>query len=576
MKRKLQTLLLASFLGTGLAAQPLYWAASMGSGSDESGNAIVTDPLGNVYTTGYFMGTVDFDPGAGVTSLVSTGSYDVFITKTGPSGNLIWAKKMGGVSYDYGMGIALDSACNVYTAGYYQYTMDMNPGTATANVNSAGSLDAFISKLDSAGNYIWGKSFGGLGPDQINSIFVDKKGIIYTTGTFQSTADFDPSAATVNMTSAGGNDIFVSKFTSAGTLVWAKQMGSPAGSYGDAGYDIAADTAGNVYTIGSFKATADFDPGAGTYTYSCVGGFNDDIFISKLDSAGNFVWAEAFGDYNYDDGYSIALDDSSNVYATGKFYAVVDFDASADSMKLDGGSGGDAFVLKLNNAGNFKWVRQLGDLYGDEGFGIALDSSANVYTTGSYEGTVDFDPGAGVFTLATAASYRNVFVSKLDAMGNFIGAAGLGGTSTQDRANAIAVDNTNKILITGYMDGTGDYDPGAGVYDLVSTGGTDIFIAKLDVLLTAPTGISAYSNGNQDATVYPNPFTDKLTVMVNTTEQEATDIFIYNLLGELVYTESNVAGKTIGLDRNAMNKGIYIYSLVQGNQIISKGKLIAQ
>jgi hypothetical protein len=317
-----------------------------GGTSNDSGYSIAVDSSGNVYTTGFFEGTVDFDPGAGTTTLTSAGSADVFVSKLDSSGALVWAKSFGGASNDVGRSIAVDSSGNVYTTGFFEGTVDFDPGAGTSNLTSAGGADVFVSKLNSSGVLVWAKSFGGASLDVGISIAVDSSGNVYTTGYFQGTADFDPGAGTSNLTSAGDFDIFVSKLDSSGNFVWAKSFGAAAV---DTGNSIAVDSSGNVYTTGIFAGTVDFDPGAGTTTLTSAGSV--DIFVSKLDSSGALVWAKGFGGASLDVGNSIAVDSSGNVYTSGYFNGTADFDPGAGTSTLTSAGGADIFVLKLTSSG---------------------------------------------------------------------------------------------------------------------------------------------------------------------------------------------------------------------------------
>ena len=154
-------------------------AVSVFGGTDEFGfgYSMAVDSSGNMYTTGGFKGTGDFDPGAGTTNLTSTGSYDVFVSKLDSSGDLVWAKNFGGsggISTDLALSVAVDSSGNVYTTGYFEGTFDFDPDEdETAELTSVGARDVFVSKLDSSGNYVWAKSFGGTATDEGNSVAVD-------------------------------------------------------------------------------------------------------------------------------------------------------------------------------------------------------------------------------------------------------------------------------------------------------------------------------------------------------------------------------------------------------------------
>ena len=491
-KMKKYILVFATFLICNhVWAQPTFtWAKKMGGISGDFGSSIALDASGNVFTTGFFQGTADFDPGAGTFNLTSQGYRDIFISKLDAAGNFVWAKKMGGTSSnDEGFSIALDGSGNVYTTGFFEGTADFNPGAGVANLTSQGYRDIFISKLDAAGNFVWAKKMGGTDLDEGYSIALDGSGNVYTTGYFEETVDFNPGAGVANLTSAGNADIFISKLDAAGNFVWAKQMGGTSVS-GDIGRSIALDGSGNVYTTGSFHGTADFDPGAGTFNLTSQG--HRDIFISKLDAAGNFVWAKKMGGTSsYDEGYSIALDASGNVFTTGIFQGVADFDPGAGTFNLTSAGSYDIFISKLDAAGNFVWAKQMGGIFGEESFSIALDGSGNVFTTGYFDNIVDFDPGAGTFNLTSVGS-TDIFISKLDAAGNFVWAKQMGGTM-DDRGQSIALDASGNVYTTGYFNGTADFDPGAGTFNLTSAGSYDIFVHKMADCLAPPATPGAIS-----------------------------------------------------------------------------------
>ena len=252
------------------------------------------------------------------TTCPSVGMPDIFVSKLDSNGDFVWAKSMGGPSsLDYGNVIAVNSSGNVYTTGIFQGTVDFDPGAGIANLISAGDRDIFVSKLDSSGNFVWAKSMGGTVYDSGINIVVDSNSNVYTTGKFKGTADFDPGAGTANLTSAGGSDIFVSKLDSSGNFVWAKSMG---GTAYDSGYGIVVDSGGNVYTTGEYDGTADFDPGTGTAILTCSG--ESDIFVSKLDSNGNFVWVKRMGGSNADWGNDIALTQATTFIRQGTLKAL--------------------------------------------------------------------------------------------------------------------------------------------------------------------------------------------------------------------------------------------------------------
>jgi putative cell wall-binding protein len=187
------------------------WARAFGGTGTDDSFGVAVDAAGNVHTTGSFEGTVDFDPGSGVSNLTSAGDTDVFVSKLDADGNLVWARAFGGANFDQGFGVAVDAAGNVHTTGRFAGTADFDPGSGVANLTSAGIDDVFVSKLDSAGNLVWAHAFGGTSFDEGRGVAVDAAGNVHTTGWFVGTADFDPGSGVANLTSAGSADVFVSK-----------------------------------------------------------------------------------------------------------------------------------------------------------------------------------------------------------------------------------------------------------------------------------------------------------------------------------------------------------------------------
>ena len=389
-----------------------------------------------------------------------------------------WAKSMGDTDNDEGTSIVIGNDGSVYTTGFFRGIVDFNPGSSTFNLYSSGNQDAFVTKLDANGDFVWARQLSGSSRVEGHSIALDNNGNIYITGAFNGTVDFNPGAGTYNLTSAGFGDIFVSKLDVNGDFVWARRMGGTSNAQGTS---MAIGGNGDVYTTGIFRGTCDFDPGPDVFNLTSAVSDRSDIFISKLDANGDFVWARRMGGVDNDFASSIAIDNNDNIYTTGRFRGTVDFDPGAGIFNLTSAGSDDIFISKLDANGNFVWARRIGSSLDDEGNSIATDGNGDIYTTGRYKETVDFDPGPGTFNLTSVGS-TDAFISKLDANGNFLWAKGME-ASVASIGNAITLNGNGDVYTTGFFRGTCDFDPGLDVFNLTSavSDRSDIFISKLDV-----------------------------------------------------------------------------------------------
>lgn len=314
----------------------------------------------------------------------------------------------------------------------------------------------------------WANTTGGSDGDKVYSIVADNVGSVYTTGYFQDTADFDPGSGVLTMVGYYGNSVFVTKYNSSGNFSWAISI--PRCS----GFSITTDADCNVYVIGNFHDSADFDPGIGLHMLYSAGA--RDIFILKLDSSGNFIWANSFGGNSDDNGFSICLENSNSICITGEFRDTVDFDPSVSNDILISDASADDFIGRYDLSGNLIWVKRIGGTGYDDGASITSDSDGNIISVGGFDGTTDFDPGVGSFLLS--ATGWDIFISKLDSNGNFVWAKHFAG-GVYSNVNDVIVDASKNVYVTGSFQNTYDFDPGAGVANLISNGSDDLFLCKL-------------------------------------------------------------------------------------------------
>lgn len=536
----------------------------MGGQNIDEGNAINVDNNGNVYSTGLFEGTVDFDPSSNTFNLTSNGGYDIFISKLDNNGNFVWAKQFGANGQDVGYSIATDNNGNVYATGHFMGTIDFDPGIGTYNLTSNGNNDIFILKLNSSGNFIWAKQFGGTNNDIGRSVVVDDMNNIYTTGNFTGIVDFDPNGGVYNLTANSNSDIFISKLDSNGSFIWAKQI---AGTNEAICLNLTLDTANNIYYTGYFTGTYDFDPSTNNYNLTST---TTDVFVSKLDSNGNFVWVKqiegnASGIYSH----SITTDDSTNIYITGYFYDTIDFDPSINTYNLTSNGSSDIFIIKLDVNGNFLWAKHLGGSSGEIGLSIKSDNYDNIYTTGYFQGTVDFDPDTSMYNL-TSLGNRDIFLLKLNSNGNFVWANQFGGINN-DYGNEIAIDELGNIYLTGYFTETVDFDPSTNTFQLTSFGSRDIYVLKLSEELTS---LNEILNTTEIVTIYPNPTLQYLTIKIET-EKFPIDYNIRTINGQLI-KHGYLKEQTEIISLEEIPQGVYFITFMDNNQLNKTIKIIKQ
>ncbi len=402
-----------------------------------------------------------------------------FLNAHGQNINCAWAYNMGNGGNSGTHGTAVDGAGNVYVTGNYEGPVDFDPGPGTAILSAAGGIDVFLAKYDPNGNYLWAKSMGGSGYDEGLDVCVDREGNVYVTGKFAS-ADFDAGPGTAVLQFAGVDDIFLAKYDSAGNYRWAFSIGSDGIDYGTA---VDVDAAGNVYVTGYFGlmgAGADFDPGPDSAMLTTSG--ESGMFVARYDAGGHYIWAKAVYGGESVNGWGIAVDDMANVYVVGSFAGAADFDPGPGTVMLTapGGryGGNDAFITKYDTSGNFHWAIHMGDSDNDVAYGVDVDDAGNVYATGHFSGTVDFDPGAGTAILSAAGDY-DVYLAKYDPNGNCLWAAGMGGSNT-DYGTRLTIDYSNNVYVTGAFFGPADFYPGASIPTLTTAAGQNMFIAKYD------------------------------------------------------------------------------------------------
>ena len=385
------------------------WTKSIGGTAEDYGQGIAVDSDGNIFITGYFQGTINFDDSGGTDNHTSGGGTDIFITKYYSDGSYDWTRTIGTTGDQLGYAITIDNNDDVITIGNFSGTVNFDASGGTDN-HSSTSGNVFISKYLNDGSYSWTRTFGKSGQDWYYDVTSDADDYIYATGFFTGTADFDGSDGVDNYTSSGSDDIYITRLSSDGTYKWTVSIGST-GS--DRGAGITTDANGHVLVTGYFSGTVNFDTTGGTDNHTADGG--KDIFILELKDDGHSVWTKSIGgDTVYDWGNEVVTDESGNIFVTGGFMDTVNFDDNGGTDNHTSGSGGDLFITKYNADGTYGWTRNSeGSTVDDATDGLAVAANSQyVFMTGYYIGTVNFDGTGGTDNHTSDTDSFDFYVSK--------------------------------------------------------------------------------------------------------------------------------------------------------------------
>ncbi len=365
-----------------------------------------------------------------------------------------WMQHAGGPTIDEGMDVSLDGAGNTYVTGYF--TSAATFGSTT--LSSSGIDDVFLAKLGTNGLFSWAVKAGGPNSDRALSIKTDAAGNSYITGFFYGTANF----GSQSVTAAGAQDIFIAKYDNTGTCLWAKSAG---GTLADIGNGITVDNSGNVIVTGEFAGTATF----GSTSMTSMNG-STDVFTTKLDGNGNFLWAKQGAAPLTDRGLDVACDATGNIYITGQFSDTITFDFVHNNNMLNA-----VFIVKYDPSGQEQWYRKIGGGAMNVGNSIACDNANGIYLTGDFQGTITF---FGTTNTNLGATYANrIFLAKYDDTGGLAWDIAESSDSPLT-SRSVATDGTD-CFITGNFKCTFDsYSDryGAGLFN--SSGYWDIFEAK--------------------------------------------------------------------------------------------------
>jgi hypothetical protein len=549
--------------GSLLNAQSFQWVAGLDS---INSSFVAADGEGNIYVTGQFYGTANFDPGEGVSNLSAIGLRDIYLQKYNSDGELLWAKSMEGTPSESSSAnsIAVDGFGNVYITGSYSETVDFDPGLGLTTMTSSVSKDIFIQKISTNGELIWIKTIEKGYNDVANALELDDEANIYITGSFQSTADFDTGLAEYNLSvEDGGDDMFVLKLDSAGNLIWATDIGGKSGTNWAAGNDIHIPGDGSVYTTGYFVGTIDFDPTSDEELITSNGqSFGEsDAFIMKQDvETGGLVWVKAFKGDKASYGVCVSVDTEGGVYCSGYFNGGLDSDPGPELATLaSDGTYRDAYVVKLNMDGNFVFSYPISSSGNNGISAMDVDNHNDVYIGGGFQNTVDFDPSETVLNV-TSVNESDLYLQKISKTGEFLSITTIGGWQT-DHVNDMVILDGGSVVLTGDYSEVVDFDPSSGVNEIVGTlNEENIFLLKLgSTVLTVPEPVSDYS-----IIGYPSIVEEHFTLKFNDLSVKYIEVLSVN--GLLVDKFDDLTQLTQVIKVADYSPGIYFVSIKSENR----------
>jgi len=385
-----------------------------------------------------------------------------------------WVRSWGEAIGD---AVTVDNLGNVYVAGRFHGTVDFDPGDGVDFHSASDYINMFHSKFNSNGDFIWAKTWGGSAEVYIDSIICDSQGNLYMTGAFDDPTDFDPGPGEDIHEPITELGIFLVKYAPDGEFAWARTW--PEGGIYGGHYDLyrlACDSSDNILVTGRFEGTVDFDPSQETALKTAIGDYSN-LFFTKFNSQGEHLEVQTIG--NEDGGlecWSICMDESDNLYITGCFSGLIDFDPR-DEYELWGLGQfwGDVYIAKYSSSIEPIWFRQFNSVIGtstDSGKFVTVKDNILYLVSEIGSGDIDLDPGPGEDWKPKIDGSDNDVLSKFNTDGDYIWGHRFSGFR---HGNAgCVIDSEENVYIAGVYHcrpQCPDFDPGPG---------TDIIIIEND------------------------------------------------------------------------------------------------
>ena len=397
-------------LWTGSFGGP-HWSCEECGGVGDTLSEMATNADGDVVMTGIFVGPCDFDPSPGVDERTTDDTDDAFLTVFRGDGSYGWTRAIGSIGQEIGEAVAVSNDGSVYVAGTYneEGPFDFDPGPGVDNHSSNGSMEVFLSSYSADGEYRWTRIIGGESLDTVADLGTADDGSVIVIGSFRHSVDFDPGPGSDVHTAPSEEESasFITKYSGNGDYEWTRSFDN-ANRY--LNFHIAVLPDGSFFLVGQFRDSVDFDPGLGSEVHASNG--NDDIFVSRYTRDGEHVWTRSIGGSGWDRVRDVAVDENEILYIVGSFENQVDFDPGPEEDVATAIGDVNAYIWRLSGAGEHLWV---GTLHSDGGVGasgVAVDAQGTVFVTGSFTGTMAFEPEGGGETYSSEGE-SNAFVLAL-------------------------------------------------------------------------------------------------------------------------------------------------------------------
>jgi len=439
----------------------LEWHYRLGGTGTDYGVATAIDSDENIYDVAIFNGTASIVFNL---TFTSRGGSDILIRKSTSLGIRQWIRQLGSTGADIVTSIGVDISDNVYVIGTYTDSLYLDNQFLLSGHN--GSTSSFILKLSSSGTMLWVNPIHSTTVVELSQLTVDSPDELLISGNFEGTVTLND---TLSINSQGGQDVMMLKVNGlSGDIIYHKHIGSPDQEFVN---QHARDNQNNIYLLGNFRSLIDLNPGSGTFLANSNG--QTDIFLVKLNSMGEFLWARTFGGIDFDDGHSLATDADRNVVITGRFSEIISFGSFEHVLQSNGGT--DIFLTKLNENGQTQWARKIGGSQNDQGSVVKIGQKNIIYLGGLFRQTVDFNPKIQFSNNSTSLGGTDGFIGLYNYDGTYNEHFTFGGQAN-DFVSDFVIRGNGEIISTGGFSSIVDFDPSSGVVNIFSSGGLDGFL----------------------------------------------------------------------------------------------------